>query len=199
MHFVKALTKKPCYLALKNGTQLKKTTTPTIKKSQSAKAHKSTDLMQDAELAAQVLRHFRSVFNAIKTHFQQVEKQAGIGGAQVWALSTILARPGIGMNDLALAMDIHQTTASNLVKNLFKLGLVKVEKNGPDKRAVQLYILTTAQSLLEKVPGPFSGVLPKALSELNPKTLRRLEQDLGQLLQLLKTDSKAAKTPLANM
>ena len=41
------------------------------------------------------LRRFRRVFNAVKTHFQQVEKRAGVGGAQLWALSVIGARPGI--------------------------------------------------------------------------------------------------------
>ena len=178
---------------------MKKNSLETIQIIQSVKSRKETGLAEASDSAAQVLRHFRSVFNAIKTHFQQVEKQAGIGGAQVWALSTIMVQPGIGMNDLVLAMDIHQTTASNLVKNLLKLGLVKVEKNGSDKRAVQLYILPAAHGLLDKVPGPFSGVLPKALSELDPQTLQRLEQDLGQLLKLLKTDLKAAKTPLANM
>ncbi len=152
-----------------------------------------------ADSAAQVLRHFRSVFNAVKTHFQQVEKRAGIGGAQVWALSAIRAQPGIGMNDLANALDIHQTTASNLVKALLKLGLVKVERKGVDKRAVQLYILAAGRALLKKVPGPFSGVLPKALSELDTKTLLRLEQDLSQLLMLLNADESAAKTPLAQL
>lgn len=47
--------------------------------------------------AAQVLRRFRLVFNAVKSHFQQVEKQAGIGGAQIWALSVIAAAPDIGI------------------------------------------------------------------------------------------------------
>jgi DNA-binding MarR family transcriptional regulator len=149
--------------------------------------------------AVHVLRHFRSVFNAVKTHFQQVEKRAGIGGAQVWALSTIHTQPGIGMNDLAMAMDIHQTTASNLVKGLLKLELLRAEKEGPDKRAVQLYILPAGRTLLKKVPGPFSGVLPKALSELDGKTLLRLERDLSTLLQLLNADEKAAKTPLASL
>lgn len=153
----------------------------------------------DTDSAAQVLRHFRSVFNAVKTHFQQVEKRAGIGGAQVWALSIMQAQPGIGMNDLALGLDIQQSTASNLVKGLLKLELIKVEKNGPDKRAVQLYILPSGRRLLKKAPGPFSGVLPKALSELDPKTLLRLEKDLGVLLKLLKADAKAAKTPLASL
>lgn len=153
----------------------------------------------DADSAAQVLRHFRSVFNAVKTHFQQVEKRAGIGGAQVWALSILQAQPGIGMNDLAMALDIHQSTASNLVKGLLKQELIKVEKKGHDKRAVQLYILSGGQRLLKKAPGPFAGVLPKALSELDPKTLRRLEKDLSVLLKLLNADAKAAKTPLANL
>ncbi len=149
--------------------------------------------------AAQVLRHFRSVFNAVKTHFQQVEKRAGIGGAQVWALSIIEARPGIGMTDLALALDIHQTTASNLVKALLKLGFLKAEKKGIDKRTVQLYTLPSGRSLLKKVPGPFSGVLPQALAEMNPQTLARLEHDLAELLQRLQPDDKAAKTPLASL
>jgi len=149
--------------------------------------------------AVQVLRHFRSVFNAVKTHFQQVEKRAGIGGAQIWGLSTIQAQPGTGMNDLALAMDIHQSTASNLVKGLLKLDLIKAEKNGPDKRAVQLYILQSGRRLLKKAPRPFSGVLPQALSELDSKTLLRLEKDLSALLKLLNADESAAKTPLANL
>lgn len=166
---------------------------------QQTKVAVQTAKSEAPEAATQVLRHFRSVFNAVKTHFQQVEKRAGIGGAQVWALSAIQAQPSIGMNGLALALDIHQSTASNLVKGLLKLELIRVEKNGLDKRAVQLYALPTGRSLLKKVPGPFSGVLPKALSELDPKTLRRLEKDLSLLLKLLNADEKAAKTPLANL
>lgn len=172
---------------------------PDMPTSQLNKAIDGPDDSTVADSATQVLRHFRSVFNAVKTHFQQVEKRAGIGGAQVWALSAILAQPGIGMNDLANALDIHQTTASNLVKALLKLELVKIEKKGPDKRAVQLYILPAGRVVLKKTPGPFSGVLPQALSKLDPATLLRLEQDLNQLLVLLNTDARGAKTPLAQL
>ena len=65
-----------------------------------------------------MLRQFRVVFNAVRTHFQQVEKKVGIGGAQVWALSVIRRTPGAGVNSLAQAMNIHQSTASNLVRQL---------------------------------------------------------------------------------
>jgi hypothetical protein len=58
------------------------------------------------ELAVEVLRQFRQAFNAVKTHFQQVEKKVGLGGAQVWALSVIRDHAGIRVTELAQAMDV---------------------------------------------------------------------------------------------
>ncbi len=76
------------------------------------------------DAAVRVLRQFRQVFNAVKTHFRQVEKTVGLGGAQVWALSLIRDMPGVGIGDLAQAMNIHQSTTSNLVKGLVERELV---------------------------------------------------------------------------
>lgn len=152
-----------------------------------------------SEVEVQVLRRFRLVFNAVKTHFQQVEKKAGIGGAQLWALSAISAQPGMGVNDLARTMDIHQTTASNLAKGLVRLELIQIRKEGPDRRAVQLHATPAGKRVLKKAPGPFTGVLPQALSGLDAATLKRLDRDLGQLLSRLKSDQRAAHIPLAQM
>lgn len=146
-----------------------------------------------------VLRQFRQVFNAVKTHFQQVEKKAGIGGAQLWALSLIRDRPGIGVSQLAQAMDVHQSTASNLVRALIDAQLISAEKDGPDRRAVHLRTLPAASAVLRRAPGPFTGVLPEALEKLDVATLLRLEADLDQLLQRLQPDERAAGIPLAQM
>src|SRR5438045_1341260 len=77
-----------------------------------------------AEAATFVLRKLRLVFNTVKGHFREVEKKAGVAGAQVWALAVIRDKPGIGVSELAKAMDIHQSTASNLIKPLFESGMV---------------------------------------------------------------------------
>ncbi len=149
--------------------------------------------------AAQVLRRFRLVFNAVKSHFQQVEKQAGIGGAQIWALSVIAAAPDIGIGGLAKAMDIHQTTASNLAKSLIGLELALAQRNGPDRRTVQLRLTPAGARVLRRAPGPFEGVLPEALAQLDTATLARLDHDLGLLIDLLKADERGAGIPLAQM
>lgn len=149
----------------------------------------------------QVLRRFRVVFNAVKTHFQQVEKLAGIGGAQVWALSVVQQQPGIRVSALAVAMDIHQSTASNLVRLLVDRALVEAVRSDEDRRAVLLHLLPAGQQLLDRAPGPFTGVLPAALEQLDAVTLARLNDDLGQLIAVLAAhtgaDLDAEKIPLA--
>lgn len=151
------------------------------------------------DAAVRVLRQFRSVFNAVKTHFQQVEKKAGIGGAQVWALSVIRDEPGIGIGALARALDVHQTTASNLVRSLVEQGFAQSHRSGIDRRASQLKITRTGQRLLARAPGPFTGVLPQALRKLDGAALKRLEADLATLLRLLHANRAGEKILMAPM
>ncbi|MBV8124550.1 MAG: winged helix-turn-helix transcriptional regulator [Burkholderiaceae bacterium] len=151
------------------------------------------------ESVVQVLRQFRQVFNAVRTHFQQVEKHAGLGGAQLWALSLVSSHPGLGVSELAATMDIHQSTASNLVRALSDRQLIKTHRNGPDKRAVQLAIEPAGSAVLARAPGPYTGVLPSALASLDDAVLERLHQDLGALLATLGTDEHAAKVPISQM
>ncbi len=153
----------------------------------------------DDEAAVRVLRQFRRVFNTVKTHFQQMEKRAGVGGAQVWALSIIRDRPGIGVNDLARALDVRQPTASNLVRTLTEQECIEVRPDERDGRAVMLHLRPAGARVLRRAPGPFTGVLPEALARLDPSTLARLEQDLDALIQLLGADERGAKIPLSQM
>jgi DNA-binding MarR family transcriptional regulator len=161
----------------------------------------STDAATATDPGAQmrVLRQFRVVFNAVKTHFRQVERDAGIGGAQVWALSVINDQPGIGVNDLARALDIHQSTASNLVKGLLERELVGATRDGPDRRAVSLRVRPAGTLILAKAPAPFAGVLPAALASLDAATLARMEADLAALIPLLAADEASAGIPLADL
>src|SRR3954452_3693299 len=111
-------------------------------------ARKKAAAAAPTDPAARVLRRFRLVFNAVKSHFRAVETKAGISGAQLWALSVVHGQPGIGVGDLARAMDIHQSTASNLLRGLLEKGLVLTERGGTDRRAVKLQVSAKGGRLL---------------------------------------------------
>ena len=152
-----------------------------------------------SEAHLRVLRQFRLVFSSVRKHFQTMEKRAGIGGAPIWAMNLIAKQPGIGVTQLAQAMDVHQSTASNLVRSLIKAGFIVSEKSTHDKRVVELYALPDGLKLLKKIPGPYSGVLPQALSELDDETLHELERNLNTLLKRMDIDERSAQTPIAMM
>jgi DNA-binding transcriptional ArsR family regulator len=96
---------------------------------------KKAAITDTADPAARVLRRFRLVFNAVKSHFRAVETKAGVSGAQLWALSVVRRQPGIGVGDLARAMDIHQSTASNLLRGLIDAGMVVAAREGTETSA----------------------------------------------------------------
>lgn len=155
--------------------------------------------IDSTEPSVRVLRQFRILFNAVRTHFREVERTAGIGGAQLWALSVIGQRPGIGVSELARALDIHQTTASNLVKALVEQALIATQPSETDRRAVALSVTLQGKRILKSAPTPFSGVLPAALQKMTPKQLARLEKDLGALIAEVAPKANAARTPLADL
>ncbi|APW43547.1 MarR family winged helix-turn-helix transcriptional regulator [Rhodoferax saidenbachensis] len=149
--------------------------------------------------AALALRRFRVVFNAVRTHFRHVEKETGLGGAQVWALSLIQQNPGMGVGEVSAKMDIHQSTASNLIKILVKKDLLTLSKSDGDKRAVELRVTAEGKKAIKKIPGPFEGVLPEALRQLDDATLASLNRDLEKLMHVLEADEDAGSIPLAHL
>lgn len=159
----------------------------------------SPPLEPGSDQSGRVLRQFRIVFNAVKLHFRQIETAAGVGGAQVWALSVIQGRPGIGVSDLGRAMDVHQSTASNLVRALLDRQLISTVRDRDDRRALGLHLSESGAAVLASVPGPFAGILPGALAELDPAILARLEHDLDALIASLNADRSAANTLLAEL
>jgi len=150
----------------------------------------------EPELADKVLQQFRILLKAVKAHFQQVERATGVGGAQVWALSVIRDRPGIGVGALSRALSVQQPTASILVRNLVQQRLIEARRHERDRRAVELHALPAGQQLLERAPAPLSGRLPGALAVLDGETLRRMHADLARLIAVLGEDALAGMTPL---
>jgi DNA-binding MarR family transcriptional regulator len=146
--------------------------------------------------AVRVLRQFRVVFNSVRKHFRATERKAGVSGAHVWALSLVQEHPQIAVGGLAHAMDVHQSTASNLVRLLLAEGLVAAERDPTDKRAVRLTISPKGRRILRSAPNPYEGVLPEALQELQSTTLRRMERDLAELIAILDPDQSGAHVPL---
>ncbi|HET7364282.1 MAG TPA: MarR family transcriptional regulator [Burkholderiales bacterium] len=149
----------------------------------------------------EVLEQFRVIVKSIRRHYQDVERRAGITGAQLWALAQIAGQPGGQVGALARALAVHQSTASNLVRILEARGLVTRARRGRDLRHVQLFPSRKGLALLKAAPRPLIGVLQQALSELPAARLAALHGELAHVIALMKGKHAAAARalPLSEM
>jgi DNA-binding MarR family transcriptional regulator len=152
------------------------------------------------KLAQEVLQRFRIVFSSVKKHFHHIEKRCGVSGAQLWAISEVSRVPGLRVSELAQAMSVHQSTASNLVADLEKKGLLKKARTEADQRIVRLFLTEKAEEVIARAPQPMIGVLPDALQNLPDDVLAQLSAGLDTLIAAMLTrDEAAATTPLSDI
>jgi DNA-binding MarR family transcriptional regulator len=159
-----------------------------------------TDVKPDSKRARMldVLKLFRVLVRSMDTYYRQVERRSRLGGAQVWALAEIAATPRITVGELARRMAIHLSTASNLVRRLEALGLVKRRRAPDDQRRVELELTAAGGRRLKAAPRPTKGVLQEALGSLPARRILSLERELRHLLaHMRRTDRGAAAMPIA--
>lgn len=143
---------------------------------------------------------FRVIFQAVNRHSHEVESKAGVGGAQLWALAEILERPRLTVTELAKAMSIHQSTASNLLEKLETQGLVQRTRSSEDRRVVMLSLTPAGESVMKNAPPPYRGVLSDALMKMEHENLSALNEQLEQLVAMLEYKQlKGAYEPLGRL
>lgn len=151
-------------------------------------------------LDLEVLKQFRVIFKSVRKHFSLIEEQAGVSGAQLWALHAIASSPGLRVTELARAMSVHQSTASNLVEKLVELSYVRREKSLEDSRAILLFVTPQGADQLSQAPGPVRGILPDALEKLPEEVLVELNRNLSLLLaQMSDQNLSDGSTPLSDI
>jgi DNA-binding MarR family transcriptional regulator len=151
-------------------------------------------------LATTVLGQFRLIFRSARKHFQKVQERTGVTGAQLWVLAELHRKPGIRVSELAQAMAVHQSTASNLIERLERSGLLRRQRSSEDRRVVRLSLTKSGRQIVARAPRPLLGVLPDGLNSLGQRDLAGLFRYLDKLTSRMKVRDRTGRyIPLAEM
>jgi DNA-binding MarR family transcriptional regulator len=152
----------------------------------SIQARNGSEASQRNPAELQALQNLRLIYASARWHDAQVRRSVAISGSQLWALSEIARLEGMGINDLAERMALHQTTASNLANELVKKGLIRRVRDRSDRRFVHLHVTSDGRRTLSQSPGPHPGLLVDALRKIDSQHLGRLRRDLAALVRLMR-------------
>jgi len=161
-------------------------------------ASKTTNSEDFKQWPHEVLKQFRLIFKAVQQHSQLVETHCGVTSAQLWALWELSKNPGLKVTELAKAMSIHHSTASNMLDKLNKKGLIMRERVSQDQRVVTLSLTPDGVELINQVQSPPQGILQHAIFDLPENVLKSLAKNLDVLVKemKIKDDDEAAMQPL---
>lgn len=118
----------------------------------------------------------------VETGMQNIDPGHGLSGSQLWALWHISAQPGLRVSELAEAMHIHHSTASNLLDKLEGKQLICRERQVADTRVVCLNLTAQGAALVKDIPGPLQGRLRRALQALPEESLASLCQGVARVI-----------------
>ncbi|WP_291983605.1 MarR family transcriptional regulator [Candidatus Accumulibacter sp. ACC005] len=96
---------------------------------------------------------------SVQNGMQNIDDTHGLSGSQLWALWQISARPGLRVSQLASALHIRPSTASNLLDKLEARQLVRRERRDTDNRVVRLHLTDEGAEVIKDIPGPMQGQL----------------------------------------
>jgi DNA-binding MarR family transcriptional regulator len=115
-------------------------------------------------------------------------------------MDELAAHPEMRISEVAKALSIHQSTASNLLDKLEAKALVARKRGGPDQRVVRVFLTDKGSALLAKVSRPAHGPVTEALHQLPDHVLAKLAENMEELVTHLPgRDKQAGMTPVSDI
>jgi len=138
-------------------------------------------LVNEVELA----NRLRPVVLQLTRELRREIHSLGVTGGQVSLLVAIKYAPGVGVRELAAQERMSPAAISKAVRKLEALELVARRGLDSDKRRVGLHVTEKGHQVLRSVRSRRTIWLAERLKGLEPAELRRLDEALPALEQLL--------------
>lgn len=145
-----------------------------------------------SEFEEQVLVALRRIVRAIDLHSRQLVRQCGLTGPQLAVLRGAARMGGASLGELAAAVHLSQATLSDLIRRLEDRGLVRREREGPDRRRVRLEVSGEGRALLERVPSLLQDRLRRALARRPAYERNQILATLQLIAEMMDADDPTA-------
>jgi MarR family transcriptional regulator, lower aerobic nicotinate degradation pathway regulator len=130
-----------------------------------------------------VMDALRRVVRDLRLSARDAERSAGISGAQLFVLQSLVDEPASSLNELAERTLTDQSSVSVVVKRLADSKLVARKASPIDARRIELSLTAAGKRLLARCPEPTQARLVRSLQRMSPAELSSLKGGLAALLR----------------
>ncbi|MBI3811999.1 MAG: MarR family transcriptional regulator [Nitrospirae bacterium] len=148
--------------------------------------------MNKKKTIAEIMHSLRRIFKAIQQYSEEVLKEFGVTGPQLWALRTVYVEGQLSMGELSRTMYLHMSTVSGVVDRLEEKGYLERTRGVSDRRVVKISLTKAGKKLVQRGPEAAQGRLLHGLESLSPKEVQVIWSSLEKVVRLMEIqDTKA--------
>jgi DNA-binding MarR family transcriptional regulator len=141
---------------------------------------------------AETMQSLRRIFKAIQIYSQEISREFGTTGPQLWALKTISQQEGLSLSELGKMMYLHPSTITGRVDRLEKKELVFRERDHVDRRVIKIRLTEKGATLAKKTPNPIQGKMVHGLKRLRREELNSIFTAMQTLVEIMEAESVKA-------
>ena len=142
---------------------------------------------------ADIVQSLRRIFKAIHQYSEEVLKEFGLTGPQLWLLKTLRQEGGTSVSDLTRMMYLHISTVSGIIDRLESKGYVARKRGETDRRVVTVHLTDPGRRIVDKAPEPSQGRLLYSLQNLSQKEVLEMHGALQKIVHLMELDQIEVK------
>ena len=148
--------------------------------------------MTKKEAIAEIMHDLRKIFKAIQQYSEQVLKEFGVTGPQLWALRIIYNEGQLSMGELSDKMYLHMSTVSGIIDRLEKKGYVERKRDSTDRRVVKINLTKEGKRLVQKAPAAAQGRLLYGLESLSKPQVLNIRSSFEKVVRLMEIENVKA-------
>jgi DNA-binding MarR family transcriptional regulator len=141
--------------------------------------------MTKREAITKIMQDLRRIFKAIQQYSEQVLKEFGVTGPQLWALRVIYSEGRLSMGELSDKMYLHMSTVSGIIDRLGKKGYVERKRESADRRVVKISLTKEGKRLVQRAPAAAQGRLLYGLESLSKKEVSNIHSSFEKVVRLM--------------
>ena len=137
---------------------------------------------------AEIVQSFRRIFKAIQQYSEDVLKEFGVTGPQLWLLKLLWQEGGASISEFSQKMYLHISTVSGIIDRLEAKGYVVRKRSERDRRVVMVHLTDSGKRIIDRAPEPSQGKLLYSLQHLSEKEVLEMHGALQKIVRLMEVE-----------
>jgi DNA-binding MarR family transcriptional regulator len=146
-------------------------------------------MIDNKEIGLRVVTTIRRIMRAIDLYSRQLAKNYQLTGPQLILLKEIKRLGEAPIGELAKNINLSNATRTGIVDRLEKRGLAKRNRNGKDRRQVNVQITAEGVAILEKAPSPLQDRFLAELGGLDLTERQIILDSLEKIARMMNAEN----------